>query len=109
MRKPAARVRCPACGQIPKRSGQANARYWLILHEIADAIKPGGLSYTAEQWHLYMKQRFIGADEVRMPNGKVLIMPRSSADLDTAEFADYQTKVEAWAAERDVYLQDIAA
>lgn len=101
--------RCPTCNRLHKRSGQQNARYWLLLHEIADALKPGGLSYTAECWHEYFKQRFLGCDEVRLPNGKVVQIARSSAALDTAEFNEYQTKVEAWAAERDVYLQDLAA
>lgn len=103
------RKRCPSCGRLETRSTQANARYWLLLHEIADGIKPGGLSYSAENWHEYFKQRFLGADEMRLPNGKVVIIHRSSADLDTAEFNEYQTRVEAWAAERDVYLQDLAA
>jgi len=31
---------------------------------------------------------------------------RSSADLDVDAFSDYMTKVEAWAAERGVFLED---
>jgi hypothetical protein len=103
------RKRCPTCGRLEKRSTQANARYWLLLHEIADHVRPRGHEFSAESWHSYFKQRFIGTDEVKLPNRKTLLLPKSSADLDTAEFADYQTQVEAWAAEHDVYLQDLAA
>jgi hypothetical protein len=103
------RQRCPTCKRLEQRSTQANARYWLLLHEIATNLKPQGNVYSAEQWHTYFKSRFLGCDEVTMPNGKALQIPRSSADLDTSEFNDYQTQVEAWAAERDVFLADMAA
>lgn len=101
--------RCPTCHRLQKRSTQANARMWLLLHEIASTIYPKGHVFSAESWHAYFKQRFLGCDEVKMPNGKTIQMPRSSADLDTAAFHEYVTQVEAWAAEHGVYLQDLAA
>lgn len=100
-------ARCPTCHRRIKRSNQANARYWLLLHELSSRLRPGGQSYSAEQFHAYYKSRFIGCDDVRLPNGKVLTIPRSSADLDTGEFADYAAQVEADAAERGVYLADV--
>ena len=103
------RQRCPVCKRLERRSTQANARYWLLLHEIAENVKPAGQAYSAETWHTFFKSKYLGCEEVKLPNGKVFQIPRSSADLDTAEFADFQTQVEAWAAERDVYLQDLAA
>lgn len=102
--------RCPTCGRREKRSTEANRRYWLILHLIAERIKPGdNLAYSPDQWHLYFKSRFLGADDVDLPNGKTLVIPHSSADLSTEEFSDYAMKVEAWASERDVYLDEIPA
>jgi len=38
-----------------------------------------------------------------------LAIPKSTADLDVTEFADYMTAVEADLAEREVYLDEIAA
>lgn len=99
--------RCPTCGRKHKRSTESNRRYWLLIHMIAEKVKPEGQSYSAEVWHQYFKQRLIGADEVKLPNGKTHIIVKSSADLDTGEFTDYMSQVEAWAAERDVYLDDI--
>jgi hypothetical protein len=99
--------RCPTCRRLMRRSSQANARYWLLLHLIAESIRPGGVSYSAEVWHAYMKSRFLGCDDVRLPNGRVLTIPKSSADLDTDLFGDYMTKVEAWASERNVFLDDM--
>jgi hypothetical protein len=99
-------TRCPTCKRPHRRSNQANAYYWLLLHEIANRVQPGGQSYSAETWHAYCKSRWIGCDDIRLPNGKVLTAPKSSAALDVQEFADYVTKVEAWAAERGVFLAD---
>ena len=101
--------RCPACGRRKTRSHEANRRYWLLLHLIAERVKPGGLSYSAEQYHIYFKSRFLGCDEVMMPNSKTAVIPRSTAVLDVSEFNDYMTQVEAWATERDVYLVDMEA
>lgn len=67
-------------------------------------MRPQGRTFSADQWHVYAKSRWIGCEDVTLPNGKTLAIPKSSAALDTAEFADYMTAVEAWAAEHGVYL-----
>lgn len=99
-------TRCPTCKRPHKRSTQANAFYWALLHEIAEKVRPGGNAYSADQWHAYAKSRWLGCDDVSLPNGKVLTIPKSSAALDITEFNEYVAKVEAWAAERDVFLAD---
>ena len=101
--------RCPTCKRRLKRNHDQNARYWALLHAIADKVRPGGNSYSAEQWHVYAKSRWLGCDDFILPNGKTLVIPRSTADLDVAAFNDFMTAVEAWAAERDVFLEDMAA
>jgi NinB protein len=101
--------RCPACHRRRTRSSDANHRYWLLLHTIAERLAPGGNKYSAEQWHLYCKSRWLGCEETRLPNGKTLLIPKTSADLSSDKFSDYVTAVEAWAAERDVYLDEMAA
>lgn len=103
----AAALRCPTCRQLKKRGNPANQRYWLLLHLIADGVKPEGQTYSPEQFHIYFKTRFIGVDEIRMPNGHELRIPKSSADLDTAEFAAYMQNVEAWAMERNIFMDEL--
>ena len=98
-------VRCPSCGRRKTRSTTANARYWLLLHLIAEKLKPQGQIYSAEQWHEYMKQRYLGADEVRLPNGEVLNRRHSTTDLDVTDFNDYMAKVEQWGIEHEVWLE----
>ena len=96
--------RCPTCGRRRTRSTPANARYWLLLHTIAERLHPQGRTYSADQWHQYAKSRWLGCDEVPLPNGKVLTIPHSSARLDVAEFGEFMEKVEAWAADHGVFL-----
>jgi hypothetical protein len=100
--------RCQTCGRNPKRSTEANRRYWLLLGRIAEKVKPEETQYSAETWHTYFKLRFIGGDDIKMPNGKVIVMPKSSAELDKTEFHEYAYLVEEWAGERGVYLDEIA-
>ncbi len=99
--------RCPLCHRKHKRTHQQNARLWLLYHAIADKVRPVGEAFSPESWHLYFKSRFLGADDVKMPNGKVQTIVRSTADLEVPEFAEYMDKVEHWAAERDVWLEDL--
>ena len=97
--------RCPTCGRKHRRSNPANARYWALLHECAAKLADG--KYSAEQFHTYYKSRFLGCDDVPMPNGKTLTIPRSTANLDVPEFSEYMDKVEADAAQRGVFLADL--
>lgn len=99
-------TRCPTCGRRQKRSTQANALYWQLLTRMSEGLAPGGRTYTATQYHLYYRTRFLGADDVELPNGRTLTIPKSTAGLDVSEFSDYYTKVEADAAERGIYLEE---
>ena len=101
--------RCPACHQKLRRSNDQNRRLWAIYAAISDKLKPKGETYSMDTWHLYCKARWLGADDVRLPNGKVIVMPKSTADLDRDAFGDYMTQVEAWANEHGVWLEDMEA
>jgi hypothetical protein len=46
---------------------------------------------------------------MRLPDGKTLTIPRSTALLDVDEFNAYMTAVEADLALRDVYLEEMTA
>ncbi len=69
-------------------------------------MKPNGETFSADTFHLWAKSKFLGAVEHKLPGGKTLLVQNSTADLDTAEFNDYMTKVEAFANENGVYLED---
>ena len=88
-----------------RRSTEANRRYWLLVHLMSEKLLAG--KFSADSWHAYCKSRFLGADDLALPNGRTIVVPHSSAALDTAEFNDYMTRVEAWAAEHGVWLDEI--
>ena len=99
--------RCPSCGRKHKRSNHANQRLWLLYHLAASKLHPGGNTYSAEQFHIYYKSRFLGCVDFPLPNGKVLAIPKSTADLDVSEFNEFMSAVEADLAEREVYLEEM--
>ena len=98
--------RCPVCKRRITRSSEANRRYWALLYAMSEKIKPRGQVFTAEAWHYWCKSKWLGCDDFVLPNGKTLVIPRSTANLDTAEFNAYMTAVEAWANDHGAYLED---
>jgi len=88
----------PLCVEVkqykPTRKNRQNAFYWSMLREICDATGHG-----VDVLHEYFKRQFIGVDEKKLPNGLVIEKAKSSHDLTTAEFADYSTRVQVFAAQ----------
>lgn len=77
-----------------KRSVDQNKRYWAILNEIAEGAWIGGRQFSTEAWHEFFRAKFIGYEET--PDGRQIGM--STTTLSVAEFGDYMTRVEAYAA-----------
>ncbi len=83
--------------RLKKRTPEQNRRYWGrgVLAQIAEQAAVGGKLYSAESWHEQFKRQFIGVEE--LPNGQVI--GKSSTALTTAEFCDFCTQVESYAAQ----------
>ena len=95
------------CG-LRKRTKPQNKRYWGrgVLAQIAEQATVGGRLFAAKTWHEQFKRQFIGV--IELPNGDVV--GESSAGLDTAQFSEFCTKVEAYAAtELGVIFYDLGA
>ena len=82
--------------RLKKRTPEQNRRYWGrgVLAQIAEQATVNCKLYSAEVWHEQFKSMFIGFDE--LPNGQII--GKSSTGLTTAEFCDFCTQVEAYAA-----------
>ena len=82
--------------QLKKRTPAQNRRYWGcgVLAQVAEQATVNGRLFSAKVWHEQFKRQFIGVEE--LPNGEVI--GKSSTGLTTAEFCDFCTQVEAWAA-----------
>lgn len=83
--------------RLKKRTPEQNRRYWGrgVLAQIAEQAAVNGKLYRAEVWHEQFKRMFIGFDE--LPNGQII--GKSSTGMTTAEFCDFCTEVEAYAAQ----------
>lgn len=91
-----------------KRTSPQNRRYWGkgVLAQVAAQAVVEGRMFSEPVWHEQFKRQFIGV--IELPNGEVI--GKSSADLSTAEFADFCTQVEAYAAqEHGVRFYDLEA
>lgn len=99
-------AKCPTCNREPKRSSEANRRYWSLLAEIADKVRPEGKVFSRESWHKYFAGKLIGMKVIDLPSGKSIEIPESTTGLDKGEFAEYSDKIEAWAAQRNVWLEE---
>lgn len=98
--------RCPKCGRRPKRSSEQSRRYWKLVYRVADEYLPDGQRFSARVWHEQFKAYWLGCDEMALPDGRTMVIPKSTADLSVDEFSDFMTAVESWAASRNVFLED---
>lgn len=89
-----------------QRRNTQNSKYWHVIHEIAEQLHINGKLMSPESWHEWSKRKFIGVREIRLPNGEVLLLGKSSTNLSVNEFADYIQELEAWAVEHGVVINE---
>lgn len=75
----------------PVRSIKSNAYYHVILNIIA--IDTG---HTHEQLHEICKNKF-NADVIHLPKGGMVMVGKTTTNLDSAEFTAYVNRVKQWA------------
>ena len=99
-------MKCKTCGREPRRSNEVNKRYWALLALVSEKLKPQGVQYSRDSWHTYMKEKFLGAKEVWLPNGTMRVYSESTSSMDKGEFSEYLDKVQAWCGEHNVWLDE---
>jgi len=77
-----------------KRNVQQNRLYWALLREISEQAWIDGRRFSSEAWHAYFAGQYIGMED--MPGGGQA--PISTTTLSVHEFADYVTRIQAYAA-----------
>ena len=80
-----------------RRTVDQNARLHAILTEIAEQAWVNGQQFAMESWKEFFKRRVLGPEEWVLPDGTTQERGRSTATLNTAEMADLQDKIEAYA------------
>lgn len=81
-----------------KRSVEQNARLHALLQDIASNAWVDGKQFAAEVWKEFFRLRFIGTEELRMPDGTLKERGISTTTLDVAAFSDFMNQIEEYAA-----------
>jgi hypothetical protein len=103
-------MKCPTCGRN-KRTNKQNARLHLLFTEIAAHVKAkDGLYHPMPWWKVQFKDRWLGYDEFQRSDGTTIYVLKKTSDLDVEPLNEFMMKVEQWANEHGVYLdEEIAA
>lgn len=80
-----------------KRTGDQNRLLHALIGEIAENAVIDGKQYESEVWKDWIKRRFIGVEEVTLPDGTRLDRSMSTADLNVEQFSELIERVRAWA------------
>ena len=97
--------RCPTCNRRITRSTDANRRYFKLITLLSEKPVRGTL-FSKESFHEYCKNRFLGSEELKLPNGKVIMRTLDTHGLSVDEFNEYMGEVEAFCAEHGVWLEE---
>jgi hypothetical protein len=80
-----------------KRSSEQNRLFHALLNTIAENATVGGKYFDAETWKEHIRRRFIGTEEINLPDGSRLERGISTASLTVPEFTLLIERVQAWA------------
>lgn len=71
-----------------QRNAAQNRKLHAMLSEIADNAWWGGKQYPMEFWKEYYRRRFLLKDEYETPDGEIVQVYWSTADLSVKQFSD---------------------
>ncbi|TCK87320.1 recombination protein NinB [Paraburkholderia sp. BL9I2N2] len=80
-----------------KRTLEQNKRLHALLEEISEHAWAGKKQYPMEFWKEYFRRLFLLKDEYTTPDGEIIQVYWSTADLKVKDFAKFLTKVEVHA------------
>lgn len=93
----------------PKRSSEQNRLYWALLGEIAKQVPDENGKLHTPEWWAYKLRVELGYSDgtIELQAGTMRVevpYPKSTTKMGKAEFSALYSKIEHWAAMRDVYL-----
>lgn len=80
-----------------KRSEEQNRLLHAVLNSISEQATVGGKYYSPEVWKEHVRRKFIGLDEIDLPDGTRIERGLSTTSLSVAEFSNLIEIVRAWA------------
>lgn len=79
-----------------RRSSRQNRLFHALLGEIAENVRPNNQQYDLEFWKELVRRRFIGTEEMTLPDGTRIDRGLSTASLSVGEFTDLIDRVTHW-------------
>ena len=80
-----------------KRSTDQNKMLHAVLQTIADQVWSNGRQYPMETWKELARRKFIGTEEIELPDGTRMERGISTTTLTVAECQAFIERVQAWA------------
>lgn len=99
--------RCPTCGQLEKLSDPQRDRYFKLLRGYCQHPKMLERGVSVKGLHLYLKELYLGCEEVPLPDGRVKFVAKSvsrKSGPDRLTMSEYMDRVEAWASEMGIWV-----
>lgn len=84
-----------------ERSKDQNRLLHWYLQRIADNAWVDGKQYEMLTWKEYFKGKFIGYEDVLLPDGRVIQQAISTTTLSLEDFSDFITKIECYSVSHD--------
>lgn len=81
-----------------KRTLEQNSLLHVYLTQISENARVNGQRYDIDQWKEYYRRRYIGLEEIDLPDGTRIERGMSTTGLDIGKFANFLTAIEAHAA-----------
>lgn len=80
-----------------KRSLEQNSRLHALLQDVAANAWVDGKQFDLDTWKEFFRRKFIGTEEIPMPDGSRIERGVSTTTLDVAAFSEFMTQIEEYA------------
>ena len=80
-----------------KRSSEQNSRLHALLSEVAAHAWIEGRQFDMETWKEYFRQKFIGTEEIMLPDGRRIERGISTTTLDVGAFSQFMDQITEYA------------
>lgn len=93
-----------------QRTGAQNRLLHALLRDVAESVRVNGQTFSSDAWKEMFRRKFIGTEEITLPDGQRIERGISTTTLNVGQMAEAIDLFQAWLAQDFGYLpQEIAA
>jgi hypothetical protein len=79
-----------------KRTIDQNRMLHALVNQLAAEVWIDGKQFGPEAWKEHVRQKFIGTEEIDLPDGRRIERGISTTTLDVADFSELLEQLQAW-------------